>query len=299
MDDEVKTTVIGSYPVRIDNYQIMKSYFDQNIFSWNNIILSAVNDMIKAGIDIVSDGQTRDPFVNIFIRKLKGCRIRDRAEVIEKVEFISPITIDDQRFVRENIPENKQLIGLITGPYTLTKSCVDYFYNDEKQLSFDFADALNNEAIALQKYVDIISIDEPFFSICMPEYSKELIQNLIKNVKIPVRLHVCGDVSKIIPDLIELPVDILSHEFKASPGIFKSFQEYETNKEICLGSVRSDNPNVESVDEIVNHIKYGIEVFGNKISQISPDCGLRLIPPEVAFQKLQNLVIAGEKVYGR
>ncbi len=298
MDKKIKTTVIGSYPVNIDNYQIMKSYFDQNIFSWNNYILRAVNDMIKAGIDIVSDGQTRDPFVNIFIRKLKGCRIRDRSEIIDKVEFNTPITIDDQRFVRNNLPENKQLIGLITGPYTLTKSCVDYFYNDEKQLSFDFAKALNNEALELQKYVDIISIDEPFFSIHMPEYSKDLIETLIKNIRVPVRLHACGDVSKIISDLIELPVDILSHEFKASPEIFKSFQEHETDKRICLGSVRSDNPKIESVDEIVNHIRYGIEVFGSKISQISPDCGLRLMPRDVAFQKLQNLVIAGEKVYG-
>jgi 5-methyltetrahydropteroyltriglutamate--homocysteine methyltransferase len=209
MIKEVKTSVIGSYPVKIDNYQIMKSYFDQSYFTWNKYILEAVNDMIKAGIDIVSDGQTRDPFVNIFFRKLNGCRIRARPEVIDKVEYITTITIEDQNFVKENIPHNKKLIGLITGPYTLSKSCIDFFYNDEKQLAFDFAIALNNEAITLQDYVDIISIDEPFFSINMPDYSKELINTLIKNVRIPIRLHACGDVSKIVPDLLDIPVDIL------------------------------------------------------------------------------------------
>ena len=69
-------------------------------------------------------------------------------------------------------------------------------------------------------------------------------------------------------------------------------------KNIFLGSVRSDNPRVESVDEIVEHINKGIDVFGDKISQIAPDCGQRMLPRDVALQKLKNLVKAGEEVYG-
>jgi 5-methyltetrahydropteroyltriglutamate--homocysteine methyltransferase len=276
----------------------MNNYFNQTEPSWNTYIESAVKDQIKAGIDIIADGQTRDPFVNIFYRKLRGCRIRDRPEIIDKVEYESPIILNDQKYVKQLLPKDKQLIGLLAGPYTLSQSCVDLFYNDEKQLAFDFAQALKQEAKNLQKYVDMISIDEPFFSVSMPDYSCDLIKTVIQGVSCQSRLHVCGDVSKILPQIIEIPVQILSHEFKASPHIFNAFKELSFPQTICLGSVRSDIPEIESVNEIKNHIKKGIDVFDEKISQIAPDCGLRNVPNESAFQKLKNLVNAGEQIYG-
>jgi len=295
---KVKPTVIGSYPSVIDNMELMDFYFNQNNLSWNKYIKSAVDDMIKSGIEMVSDGQTRDPFVNIFTRKLKGCRIRDRTEIIGEIKYNGPITIDDQKYVRSIIPKDRQLIGLITGPYTLMKSSVDLFYKSENKLAFDFAYALKNEIQILKKYVDMISIDEPFFSMGVPEYGKELIQILTNELSCPTRLHVCGDVSKIIPELLDMPIDILSHEFKASPKLFDAFKKYDVTKKICLGCVQSDDIRVESIDEIINHIRKGIDVFDGKIIQIAPDCGQRMLPRDVAYQKLNNLVKAGEEVYG-
>ena len=296
---DVKTTVVGSYPLALDNMNLMRSYFDQEKVSWNEYIKSAVNDMVNAGINIISDGQTRDPFVQIFTRRLSGCRIRDRTEIIDKVRYNGQITVDDQKYVRSIIPKNTMLLGLLTGPYTITKSSVDLYYNNEEELAFDFAKALKQEAELLQKYVDIISIDEPFFSMGIPSYGKDLINIISKDLSCPIRLHCCGDVSGVISDLLEMPVDILSHEFKAQPKLFEEFKKYDISKSICLGSVQSDNSNVESVDEIKNHIKKGIDIFGEKIVQIAPDCGLRMLPRDVAFNKLKNLVIAGEQIYGR
>jgi len=299
MEKKVKTTVIGSYPANVDTLEYMNCYFNQTTtVSWNKYIDLAVNDMVDAGIDIVSDGQTRDPFVTIFARKLKGCRVRDRPEIVDKVEFDGPITVDDQKYVKGLIPKDRELIGLLVGPYTLTKSCVDLFYNDEKELAFDFAYALKKEAKLLEEHVDIISVDEPFFSVSMPGYSKELIKIIVEDLSCPTRLHACGDVSKIVPDLLDLPVDILSHEFKVSPNLFDAFKEHNLSKKICLGSVRSDDAKVETVDEVVDHINRGIAVFGEQICQLAPDCGLRLLPRDVAVQKLKNLVKAGEVVYG-
>lgn len=298
MTHHVITTVIGSYPVQVNTMEFMNNYFDQKESSWNKYIESAVKDMTAAGLDMIADGQTRDPFVNIFTRKIKGCRIRDRTEIVDKVEYNGPITVDDQKYVRKLIPKDKKLIGLITGPYTLMKSCVDLHYKDEKELAFDFAHALKQEAELLQKHVDMISVDEPFFSNEMPDYAKELIETIVKNLSCPTRLHSCGDVSSIVPKLAELPVDVLSHEFKASPQLFEAFKKYDFPQSLCLGSVRSDDSKVESVEEIVKHIQKGIDIFGDKISQLAPDCGQRLLPRDVAFQKLKNLVLAGEKING-
>jgi 5-methyltetrahydropteroyltriglutamate--homocysteine methyltransferase len=298
MRHKVKTCVIGSYPVCVDSMEFMHGYFNQREVSWEKYIGYAVNDMVNAGIDIVSDGQTRDPFIQIFTRRLKGCRVRDRTEVVDKVEYNSPITMMDQKYVRGLIPKDKELIGVLTGPYTLASSCVDLFYNDEKDLAFDFAYALKKEAGVLQKHVDMISIDEPAFSNNMPEYGRDLIGIVTKDVSCPTRLHACGDVSSIVPELIEMPVDILSHEFKASPHLFDSFKEHSFSQKICLGSVRSDDTRVEPVEEIIDHIKKALNLFGDKIVQISPDCGQRLLPRDIAFQKLKNLVKAGENING-
>ena len=128
---KVKTTVIGSYPVDVNTLNLMNGYFNQKESSWDKYIRFVVNDQVNAGIEMVSDGQTRDPFLNIYARKLKGCRIRNRIEVIDKVEYDCNITVDDQKFIRNFLPKEKKLIGLIAGPYTLSKSCVDLFYYDE------------------------------------------------------------------------------------------------------------------------------------------------------------------------
>jgi methionine synthase II (cobalamin-independent) len=40
------------------------------------------------------------------------------------------------------------------------------------------------------------------------------------------------------------------------------------------------------------------QIFGNKIVQLAPDCGQKLLPRDVAFMKLKNLSEAGEKIYG-
>lgn len=277
----------------------MYSYFSRRDIDWNKYISNSVNDMLNAGIDIVSDGQTRDPMIQIFTRKLKGCRIRGRTEVIDKIEYVRPITINDQKYVKTLIPKKIQLKGLITGPYTLANSCIDLYYNDEKKLAFDFAYALAEEVKNLQKIVDIIGIDEPFFSNFMPNYAKDLIEIIIKNINRPTTLHVCGDVSKIIPDIFEIPVDILSHEFKASPHLMDTFSKYSFSQKICLGSVRSDDSEVETVDDIENHIRKALNMFDGKIVQISPDCGQRYLLRDIAFKKLKNLVLAGDKINGR
>jgi 5-methyltetrahydropteroyltriglutamate--homocysteine methyltransferase len=298
MPRDIDTTLAGSYPVDIDNFDLFMKYFNKSDVDWESYIMSAVHDMTDAGLDMISDGQTRDPFLNIFFRKLKGCRLRARPEIIDKIEHVSPLIVDDQILVKKFLPMDKKLISLLAGPYTLSESCVDMFYNDKEDLAFDFAEVLNKEACILQQYVDMIGVDEPYFSVSMPEYAKDLMKVIIKDISCPIRLHVCGDVSKIIEELIDLPVDVLSHEFKASPYLVDAFAQYSFKQDICLGCVRSDHPSVESVEDIFCHIKRADKVFDGKITQVSTDCGLRTLPKDIAFQKLRNLVLAGRRYYG-
>jgi 5-methyltetrahydropteroyltriglutamate--homocysteine methyltransferase len=290
-EEKPELTVIGSYPVKVNRTDLMQSYFqNQTLPSWKPYIKQAAKDMIQAGVKLVSDGQTRDPFMTIFTRGFSGCQVRERTLVIEPVEFTHPVTLEDLQFVRSFLPEDRKLLGLLVGPHTLSQSVVDEFYHDEKDLAFAFAEALRLEAEAIEPVVDMISVDEPFYANGFPEYASDLIAHVTKNLRCPTRLHACGDVRSIVPLLLDLPVDVLSHEFMATPKLFDVFKDQDCSKKgICLGSVRSDQDQVESVDEIVTHINHAIDVFDDRIAQISPDCGLRLLPRDSAFEKLSQL----------
>jgi 5-methyltetrahydropteroyltriglutamate--homocysteine methyltransferase len=297
MSKRLMTTVVGSYPVDVDALSLIRSYYESEEVKWGYYIESAVGDMVKAGVDIISDGQTRDSFINIFIRRLEGCRVRARPEIIAPIRYKEGIILDDYKYVKNMITSTTRLKGVITGPYTLAKSCVDYYYYDTEKAAYGFAEALNEEAVRLQGLVDYISVDEPFYSQELPVYSKELLSTLLRGVDKPSVLHVCGDVSGIIPDLLDQPVDMLSHEFKASSFLLDEFKEYwDDSKMICLGVVRADSQVVETVDEIKNHIDKGLNVFGDRLVHVAPDCGLRLLPRKVAFQKLSNMVEAARLV---
>ena len=67
---------------------------------------------------------------------------------------------------------------------------------------------------------------------------------------------------------------------------------------MCIGSVRSDDAVVESVEDIVMHVNKAIAIFDKNVVQIAPDCGQRLLPRTIAFQKLKNLAAAGEILNG-
>ncbi len=294
----VTSSVVGSYPIAVSTSELMGQYFTGEEVSWYPYIADAVGDMIEAGIEVVSDGQTRDPFIQLFTRRLGGCRVRARTEIVGPIEFRGGITVADAQVVRRMVLPSTQILGVLTGPFTLMKSCVDLFYHDERACCLAFAEALRQEAAALSWFVDEVSIDEPWFANELPEYAEEAVGVITQGLKCPTRLHVCGDISRIVDRLVGMPVDLLSHEFKASPKLFAAFSEHPATKGMCIGAVRSDDARVESVEEIVTHLRIAEEVFGERVVQVAPDCGQRMLPREIAFQKLQHLQQAKEVVYG-
>lgn len=127
MRQKLKTSVIGSYPIIPDSFQMMQHYFSQDEISWEPYITEAVQEMLSAGLDLLSDGQTRDPMVQLFTRKMAGCRIRNRTEIVGKIMYTGPITVNDQNYVRQLLPRKKELIGILTGPYTLGHHVLIFF----------------------------------------------------------------------------------------------------------------------------------------------------------------------------
>jgi len=293
----IKTTVIGSYPVRLDGVKYAREYFTQAPSdAISDSLKQAVDVQVKAGIDIVSDGQTRGDFVNIFARNFSGVVIQGRPVVLRDIDYVRLSTVEDQKAVRRLLPKGVQLKGIITGPYTLAKSSVNRHYPSLKDLAFAYAEGLAREARELSGVVDYVQVDEPFYSVDYPEYGRELTGKVFGGVKVKRMLHVCGDVSRIFERLVDYKVDYLEHEFAANPKLWDAVDGVDYKQILGVGVVRSDVNKAETVQEISERMLTALKHVGEKRLIFNPDCGLRNLDPEVAYAKLKNMVDARDKL---
>jgi 5-methyltetrahydropteroyltriglutamate--homocysteine methyltransferase len=157
----------------------------------------------------------------------------------------------------------------------------------------------------------MIQIDEPILSTGY--YDLDLARNAVgiitKDITVPTAMHVCGDIMSVSEELNEFNVDILDHEFASNRKNLATLENIK--KDIGFGCIDTKQKTVDSVDAIKDLIIEGIEILKNrddidrkkaiknmldKHVLIDPDCGMRLLPIDSAYQKLKNMVTAAEEV---
>ena len=74
------------------------------------------------------------------------------------------------------------------------------------------------------------------------------------------------------------------------------FKQVPFTKDIGFGVIDVHDSRIESVEEIKNRIAKGLEIVPPSRLTISPDCGMKLLPREVAYKKMQNMVIATRSI---
>lgn len=285
------TTVVGSYPV------VTGKGFSGIFDPFRDAVRTAVSDQLAAGIDIISDGQVRGDMVKIFTSRLPGVR---GADVIGKVSPPEgPITLGDTRYAISRAPRVK---GIITGPTTLSFALhiSTPVYRDRGELALDLAYALAQEAQFLAAAgAAVIQIDEPILSTGVTDLTsaREALEVLACGIKVPVCLHVCGDLTPVISELVRMPVGILDFEFAQSPGNLALCREMDFGKRmIGFGCVDSSAPVAETADVIRSRIETALSVFAPEQLLIDPDCGLRMLPRDTAYLKLARMVEAVQEV---
>jgi 5-methyltetrahydropteroyltriglutamate--homocysteine methyltransferase len=285
------TTVVGSYPV-------VKGGGLRNLFdSLHAAVETAVTDQIKAGIDIISDGQVRGDMIQVFASKLPGIKGQ---EVTGKIQAASgPITVGDIKYALTRAPKVK---GIITGPTTLAHGLhIDTpMYRNKEELALDLAVALIPEAKALEAVgITLLQIDEPMFSTGMAdlETGKQAIGLITAALRIPTCMHICGNLGNVIDEILKFNVNVLDFEFANNPANLDLLSRRDlAGRMIGFGCVDSASDTVESVAEIRKRIEKGIEIFDPRIMLLDPDCGMRMRSHDVAYRKLKNLADAAKEV---
>ncbi|MDH5807043.1 MAG: hypothetical protein QXW62_00490 [Candidatus Methanomethylicaceae archaeon] len=271
----------------------------------------AVKDQLEAGIEIISDGQTRKDMVTYFSDHIPGFRVIDeKSEIIGKIKPPESTPILNDLIFAKNLAMNKaEIKGIVTGPVTMvffSELSPDAPYSGfrDPKLYEDIAEALAVEIEFYEKIgIKYFQIDEPSFSLGAPlDIGKKVLKTMLSGIKGERALHVCGNLRRSFGEIVKIDeYEILCVSFKDFVSNFdiierKVIEDY--SKKIGFGCVSTMNTNIDSIESIKRILKKGLEKYGKEnIAWIHPDCGLRAFSRNVAFSKLKNMVIAIKEVW--
>ena len=315
------TTVVGSYPKpkwhdRARNlFEDPDADFDSS--AWEEAKDDAsrliTREHERAGMDVVVDGEMRrNEMVEFFAHRTSGIEFHgpvkvwghnyfDKPSVVDEVERTDSWLVDEYEFTADLA--NRPVKVPITGPYTLAAWSFNEVYDDTEALAYDLADLVNEEIEALvEAGARYIQIDEPALAQEPGDHAivGGCLDRIVAGIPDDVRvgLHVCyGDYSRIYPEVLDFPVHELDLEL--CNGDYEQldvFKEPRFTKDLALGVVDAHVAEVESVERIKRNIRKGFEVVPPEQLTVSPDCGLKLLPREVAYGKMENLVTAAREV---
>ncbi|MDN3567274.1 uroporphyrinogen decarboxylase family protein [Paeniroseomonas aquatica] len=274
----------------------------------------AIRDMERAGIDIITDGEIRrESYSNHFASALEGIDPDRPGEVvgrtgkttvvprvIGRVRRARPVEVRDVAFARANT--DRQVKITLPGPFTMTRQCQNEFYADEAELAMDYAAALNAEIRELKAAgADVIQLDEPWMQ-AYPEqarrYAIPAINRALEGIEGTTVVHLCFGYAAIVgdkpsgysflPELAEASAAQISIE-AAQPRLDLGILRELPAKTIMLGVIDLNTPTVETAEEVAGRIRAALRVVDATRLVPAPDCGMKYLPRDRAFGKLQAL----------
>ncbi len=281
----------------------------------------AVLDMERAGVDVITDGEMRrESYSNRFATALEGVDLDqpgvalDRTghknpvpRVVGPIRRIRPVEVRDVEFLR-SITDRRIKIT-VPGPFTMTQQAQNDHYDDERSLALAYAAAVNDELRDLKAAgADLVQIDEPYLQ-ARPEpareYAVEAINRALDGIEGETVLHTCFGYAHIVHDrpsgypflgeLADCRATHLSLE-AAQPGLDPEVLRDVSGKTIVLGVLDLGATTVETPDVVADRIRRALTVLAPERLVLAPDCGMKYLPRERAFGKLEAMVAGARAV---
>ena len=286
-----------------------------------------IADQIAAGIDVPTDGEVRrENYIHYHCRHLHGIdfEILTEKELRGGAYSASLPTITGPIGARDNfLPHDwkaaqafcdRPLKVTMPGPMTITDSVANAYYGDDAKLGADIAAAINAELLALAEAgCSHIQIDEPVFAR-KPEqalsYGFENLDRCFHGAPESVTrtVHMCCG----YPDRLDNPdypkadqdaylniagaiedsaIQAVSLEDAHRHNDLALLERFKTVT-VIFGAVAVARSRVETVEEIRGRLRAALQHIDADRLVAAPDCGLGLLPREVAIAKLTNLCAA-------
>jgi 5-methyltetrahydropteroyltriglutamate--homocysteine methyltransferase len=282
----------------------------------------AVQDMERAGVDVVTDGEMRrESYSNRFATALDGIDLDEPGVALDRtghenpvprvvgpVRRRGPVEVRDVRFLRTLT--DRRIKITVPGPFTMTQQAQNDHYADERSLAFAYAAAVNEELRDLKAAgADVVQIDEPYLQ-ARPEpareYAVEAINRALAGIEGETVLHTCFGYAHIVKDrptgypfLRELNDCVATHLSleSAQPSLDPEVLRDIRDKTIVFGVLDLAASEAETPDAVAERIRKALAVVPPERLVVAPDCGMKYLPRELAFRKLEAMV-AGARLVG-
>ena len=275
----------------------------------------AVQDMERAGVDVITDGEMRrESYSNRFATALDGVDLDnpgvalDRTghenpvpRVVGPIRRTRPVEVGDVEFLRAIT--DRRIKITVPGPFTMTQQAQDDHYGDGRSLALAYAEAVNEELRDLKAAgADVVQIDEPYLQARpepAKEYALEAINRALDGIEGDTVLHTCFGYAHIVkqrltgyPFLRELDDCRATHISleAAQPGLDPQVLRDLPSKVIVLGVLDLGSPEAETPKLVAERIRGALEVVGPERLVVAPDCGMKYLPRDLAYRKLEAMV---------
>jgi 5-methyltetrahydropteroyltriglutamate--homocysteine methyltransferase len=227
--------------------------------------------------------------------------------VVGPIRRTRPVEVGDVEFLR-SITERRIKIT-VPGPFTMTQQAQDDHYGDGRALALAYAEAVNEELRDLKAAgADIVQIDEPYLQARpapAKEYALDAINRALEGIEGDTVLHTCFGYAHIVkqrltgyPFLRELEGCRATHVSleAAQPGLDPEVLRDLPSKVIVLGVLDLGSSETETPDVVAGRIRRALEVVDAERLVVAPDCGMKYLPRDLAFRKLEAMVAGARLV---
>jgi 5-methyltetrahydropteroyltriglutamate--homocysteine methyltransferase len=281
----------------------------------------AVQDMERAGVDVITDGEMRrESYSNRFATALDGVDLDnpgvalDRTghenpvpRVVGPIRRVRPVEVRDVEFLRSLT--DRRIKITVPGPFTMTQQAQDDHYGDGRELALAYAEAVNDELRDLKAAgADVVQIDEPYLQARPDparEYALEAIDRALEGIEGDTVLHTCFGYAHIVkqrltgyPFLQELDSCSATHVSleAAQPGLDPEVLRDLPSKVIVLGVLDLGSSEAEMPATVADRIRRALAVVEPERLVVAPDCGMKYLPRDLAFHKLEAMVTGARLV---
>lgn len=227
-----------------------------------------------------------------------GNRYYHKPIIHDKLTWPGPMTVDMWRFSQSLT--DRPVKGMLTGAYTMVEWSFDEHYPSRRDAVLDMARVIRREVEALvQAGAQYIQIDEPAIHTRPAadfDLAVESMAVTVEGIDAEFHTHICyGEVEKIYPDMLRLPVKQIHLAFKNTDFAYLKLMEehpYDSDKDLGVGVTDVHTRFIEPVDEVKDGIRRVLKLLPPERVWILPDCGLKTRTVEESEAKLQVMVDA-------
>ena len=278
-----------------------------------------VHDQVRAGIDVVSDGELRrSSYITYITSRLDGFDYetlakkwtRNKRRLAEVGRCIGPVRRSGSILKKDAafmLAETDLPVKItMPGPMTVVDSTADEHYGDEATMAMEVAAALNEEARELDALgVAVIQFDEPVFSR-YPDKVKEwgitALDRCLEGVNTAkTAAHICYsypmpgvprpimDTYPVILEALEgSKIDQLALEFEASK-LDPELLRLCPSKTVMFGCIDNGIDEIETPEQVAGKLLAAAKYLPADQIQAAPDCGLVPLSLDIARAKLRAM----------